>query len=170
MDPNIFDAYQNLTYDPTNMSAQNVLSDISYSTLVAKQLYAFENGPVKQDIITNQQRLIKIDRFYIDKYKAQTTILKQIIFFCCLGLIGAIFYNKQIISLDVFNFYLIVLFSVLLYYTGYGLYDIYSRDNQNFDEYDFGTLTDMSMNSIKTKKNGNFDFLFEESKIPSCYA
>jgi hypothetical protein len=57
----------------------------------------------------------------------------------------------------------------MLFYTGRSLYDIFSRDNQNFDEYDFGSIssgTDVPMD----KTNSNFDFLFKYSKIPSCYA
>ena len=167
MNPNIFNDYRNQTIPSTN---DPVLADITASTHVANKLYLYENGPDKEDMIKNQERLIKIDRFYISKYIAQTNILKQIIFFCCLALLGAIFYKRQLISKTVFHFYLVVIFSIMLFYTGTSLYDIYSRDSQNFDEYDFGTRTSNDDKFILDKQNSKFDFLFKYSKIPSCYA
>jgi len=168
MNPNVYNDYTNQTIS-IPLDKDPIALDIGASTAVAKQLYAFEHGAYNQDILKNQERLIKIDRFYISKYIAQTNILKQIIFFCCLALLGAIFYKRQLISLTVFHFYLVVVFSVMLFYTGVSFYDIYSRDSQNFDEYDFGARTsgeDVSMN----KTNSTFDFLFKYSKIPSCNA
>lgn len=166
MNPDAYNVYRSNTIaledDPKAI-------DIRASTAVAKELYAFEHGAYNEDILKNQERLIKIDRFYISKYIAQTNILKQIIFFCCLALLGAIFYKRQLISLTVFHFYLVVVFSIMLFYTAVSFYDIYSRDNQNFDEYDFSArASDNGVSMDKT--NSTFDFLFQYSKIPSCNA
>ncbi len=169
MNPNAFNDYINQTI-PYSNDPDPVLSDITSATHVANKLYYYENGPDKEEMIKNQERLIKIDRFYISKYIAQTNILKQIIFFCCLALLGAIFYKIQFISQTVFHFYLVVVFSVMLFYTGVSFYDIYSRNSQNFDEYDFGARTSNDDKIIMNKENSKFDFLFKYSKIPSCYA
>jgi len=141
--------------------------DITNSTYVANQLYHLANVDNLQQLHDNQERLIQSDRYYIAKYKAQNYILQQIVFFCCLGLIGAILYNKQWISLTMFNVYLLLLFIVLLFYIGRGLFDIFIRDSHNFDEYDYSMLNNPNMNGLDKKNNGTADF--ELSGIPSCH-
>jgi len=153
MDPSYYDNCYNII-------------DIKQSTIVAKALYELEGGDNLKQLQNNQERLIQIDNFYISKYRAQTYVLQQIVFFCCLGLIGAIFYNKQIISQLVFNMYLLILLIVLLYYTGYSIYDIFLRDSHNFDEYDYTFINKPSFQN-PDKITGSLNVKF--SNISSCY-
>ncbi len=156
MDPD----YYNTSTDATDAT------DIINSTNVANQLYNLENGDNLEQLQNNQERLIKIDRFYVSKYKAQNYILQQIVFFCCLALIGAILYNKQMITLTMFNVYLLLLFIALLYYAGRSLFNIILRDNHNFDEYDYAMLNNPNFDT-PNKTNGKLDL--QLSDLPSCH-
>ena len=153
-DPNIFD-----NSDKTN---PNVMADIENSkilTNIVNKIYDISNIP---QTITNQNRLIEIDTYYILKYKAQSDILKKIIFFCCLGLIGAVLYNKKIISSYNYTIYLGFLFALLIIFIAKDIYNIFLRDNTHFKEYDY--LAPPVYNS-KIFKNTN---TIELSNLPTC--
>ena len=114
----------------------------------------------------NKDRLVEIDRYYIAKYKAEIRVLKTFIFFCCLALIGSIFYNKGMISMLLFTIYTGLLFLVMFIVIARDLINIFLRDSTNFDEYDYSFFYKPKRSGVmyKTYNAG------ELSKIPTCAA
>ena len=159
MDVNIFSNAQ--------VENENTILDIKNTTLVAQMLYELKGGNVNNDnnIYNNQERLIQIDKYYLLKYKAQSDILKTIIFFCFLGLVGAVLYNKNLISSSIYNIYLGSIFALLIILISKNTYNIFLRDNINFDEYDYGFLYKPPATALTMNKNTN---LVELSNMPTC--
>ena len=84
-------------------------------------------------------------------YDKKIKIMKETIIICCLGLIGCFLLNKQIISDKLFSIYLGLVFSVGFILVFYDLWDLYIRDNKNFDEYDYSVYynkRDLSNNIV----------------------
>jgi hypothetical protein len=86
---------------------------------------------------TKKKRELEINVYYIQKYYKQINILKQIIFICCLGLIGFMLFNMGFFSEQFLVLYIGVLMSILFIKVMYDLWDIYIRDYRYFDEYNF---------------------------------
>jgi hypothetical protein len=93
------------------------------------------NKLTTEEIIKKRQ--VQMNVYYIKRYYKQIGILKQIIFFCCLGLIGFILYNYGILSEKILVLYIGSLLAILFVKVLYDLWDLYIRDDKNFDEYDF---------------------------------
>lgn len=84
-----------------------------------------------------KKREIQVNSYYIQKYYKQINILKEIAFFCCLGLIGFILFNMGILSETILVSYVGILLALLFIKVMYDLWDIYIRDDRYFDEYNF---------------------------------
>jgi hypothetical protein len=128
----------------------NYLTDISFSDTVDELIapltspYNSING--KKNMI--QDKKLNINTYYSKMYDKKIKIIKEIIIICCLGLIGCLFKNKQIIGDKVFSMYLGLVFSIGFILVFYDLWDLYIRDDKNFDEYDYSTYSkrDLSNN------------------------
>ena len=148
-----------------NLKNPNILIDEKNATIVANMLNKIKNTENIDKIQNNQDRLIQIDKYYLNKYKAQSDILKKVIFFCCVGLVGAVLYNKKLISTLVFSIYLGVVFSILIILIGKDLFSVFLRDNMNFDEYDYGFLYKPP---VVTSNMHNGYNTAELSNMPTC--
>ena len=73
---------------------QNYQKDIATSTLLLKYL---DKYPIKTDNIIHSKRHLDINNYYIMKYQSEIYILKLIILFCGLALIGCLFFLKGFI-------------------------------------------------------------------------
>jgi hypothetical protein len=131
----------------------NYLSDISFSDAVDEKAYTFAspynstNG--KKNIA--QDKKININTYYNKLYDKKIKIIKEVIVVCCFGLIGCFLLNNKIISEKVFTFYLGLVFSIGFIIVFYDLWDLYIRDNKNFDEYNYNIFynnKDVSNNII----------------------
>ena len=130
----------------------NYLTDISFSDTVDELIapltspYNSING--KKNII--QDKKLNINTYYSKMYDKKIKIMKEIIVICCLGLIGCFFLNNKIIDDKVFSLYLGLVFSIGFILVFYDLWDLYIRDDKNFDEYDYSTYSkrDLSNNII----------------------
>ena len=94
---------------------------------------------------------LNINTYYSKLYDKKIKIMKEIIVICCLGLIGCFFLNNKIIDDKVFSLYLGLVFSIGFILVFYDLWDLYIRDDKNFDEYDFSTYynkRDLSNNIV----------------------
>jgi hypothetical protein len=117
----------------------NYISDISFSDAVDEEAYTFAspynsiNG--KKNI--SQDKKININTYYNKVYDKKIKIIQEIIATCCFGLIGCLLLNKNIISEKMFTFYLGLVFSIGFIIIFYDLWDLYIRDNKNFDEYNY---------------------------------
>ena len=115
---------------------------------VNKQPYQIPQPQVKQipqdvPLTTNDiynKKLLDVNNYYILKYKSESHILKLIIFFCGLALIGCLFFLKGFIGETLYIIYLGFIITIGLFYIIYNIYDLQYRDNQQFDEYDYGYM------------------------------
>jgi hypothetical protein len=161
MDPNVFDKYYARNPDDAALNL-----DVAMTTSVIKMLYGIKGGDSLYQDKNNKDRLVEIDRYYIAKYKAEIRVLKTFIFFCCLALIGSIFYNKGMITMLFFTIYTGLLFLVMFIVIARDLINIFLRDSTNFDEYDYSFFYKPKQSGVmyKTYNAG------ELSKIPTCAA
>jgi hypothetical protein len=128
----------------------NYLTDISFSDTVDELIapltspYNSING--KKNMI--QDKKLNINTYYSKMYDKKIKIIKEIIIICCLGLIGCFLLNKQVIGEKTFSMCLGLVFSIGFILVFYDLWDLYIRDDKNFDEYDYSTYSkrDLSNN------------------------
>jgi len=144
--------YKNLQSETINYK-----KDINYSTYLINYLNNIKNkqNSRKQPYNeANEKRKLEINNYYILKYKKESDILKELIFFCGLALIGCIVFMKGFISESFYIIYLASIFVIGFIKILYSIYNLYSRDNINFDETDFSYSsiagTDISNNIINT--------------------
>jgi hypothetical protein len=95
------------------------------------------------------------------KYQSETYILKLIIFFCGLALIGALIFLKGFINESIYILYLGIIISVAIITIAYNIYNLIYRDNTRFDETDFGYMqkpgTDVNYPDISFNLDADID-------------
>ena len=149
----------NQTYiDNPNYDEQYYQTDLSASTVLLKYLDRYPKP--KPNIIYNERQL-EINNYYIMKYKSESYILRIIIFFCGLALIGCLFFFKGLIGETLYITYLGIIISVGIITILYNVYDLMYRDNRHFEEYDYGYMSligsDMSGNTIDNSATDDSD-------------
>jgi len=144
----------------------DVKLDMYMTTGVIKTLYQLEGGDKLIQQRKNENRLVEINHYYIAKYQAQTKVLQSFIFFCCLAMIGSILYNKGFITLLTFTIYTGLLGFIMIYVIGRDIFNIFIRDNRNYDEIDYSLSYTPSFPDIDL--SGNTPSAAELSNIPSC--
>jgi len=92
---------------------------------------------LNNDNSANNIRQIEINNYYTSKYNSESNILKNVVMFCCLALVGSLFFLKGVISESLYIVYLGILLFIGFITVVYGIYNLYFRDNIKFDEYDF---------------------------------
>lgn len=97
---------------------------------------SYSNIDVSKKNIHDEKEL-EVNNYYILKYKSESDILKSIIFFCGLSLIGCFFFLKGLIGETLYIIYLGCIITFGMIYIIYNMYNLKYRDNQKFDEYDY---------------------------------
>uniref|UniRef100_A0A6C0ETQ4 Uncharacterized protein n=1 Tax=viral metagenome TaxID=1070528 RepID=A0A6C0ETQ4_9ZZZZ len=162
-----FDSYKQYVnntgkYGDTNQIAQynnfytemgNYKGDIRMSTVMLD--YLNNNKLENIDNSLNDMRQIDINNYYTAKYNKESNILKQIIFYCCLALVGSLFFLKGLITETLYIVYLAIIIFIGFSAVLYSLYNLYMRDSIVFDEYDYPYLkapgNDISYHSVEIK-------------------
>ena len=85
----------------------------------------------------NKYRLVQINTYYGKKYAANSEIVKTVIIFMVPLLGLAILTNKSILNKEITNYLYAVIIVIGFIVVGKQVYDILSRNNMNFDEYDW---------------------------------
>jgi hypothetical protein len=117
----------------------NYKTDIALSSGFLKYLNSYKSDPNANNANNvYKQRHIDVNNYYIMKYQSESYLLKLIIFFCGLALIGALFFLKGFISESLYIVYLGIIISIALIVISYNIYKLIYRDNTRFDETDFG--------------------------------
>ena len=116
----------------------NYKTDLYLSTGLLKYLDSYKSKPTPNNVYN--QRHIDANNYYIMKYQSETNILKLIIFFCGLALIGSFFFLKGLISQSLYILYLGIIISIGIIIIIYNVYILIYRDTRRFDEYDFGYM------------------------------
>ncbi len=118
------------------------------------------------------QKLLDVNNYYILKYKSESNILKLIIFFCGLALIGCVFFLKGLIGEALYIIYLGFIITIGVFHVIYNIYDLKYRDNQRFDEYEYGYMnepgTDLSGSYITVNTTNDDELDRKEDKKNKC--
>jgi uncharacterized membrane protein (DUF485 family) len=131
-------------YEFLNNVKSSVLSNYENNIMMSQTITSnieslkgqFEHKIKKIDDLS--QRQLEINRFYILKYKKEIELLQRIVLICGIGLVGCLLYNIGLISNNFLSLYLGIVLSIGFIVIFYSLWDIYIRDNNVFDEYDYG--------------------------------
>jgi hypothetical protein len=152
----------------SSIEKSNYAKDIILSTGLVNKLINEENTNDTYNTYNPlyDERQIQINKYYISKYQAESNVLKQIIFFCGLAILGCLFFMKGLIPESIFILYLGIIIAIGSVAVCYSIYKLYIRDNIHYDEYNYGSMyypgegTDMSNNNyiapikmIQTKDN-----------------
>jgi len=139
---------------------RNYNYDIGVSQGFLKYLNSYKSDPnANNPNSAYKQRHIDVNNYYIMKYQSESYILKLIIFFCGLSLIGALFFLKGFINESLYILYLGTIISIGMITIAYNIYKLIYRDNVRFDETDFGYMqnpgTDISYADVEIDVNQN---------------
>ena len=85
----------------------------------------------------NKMRMVEINTYYASKYRAQGEFMKLIIMICAPLLILAICIKKGFIPKNIGNAIMAIIIAVGGYFVIRRAIDLGSRNNMNFDEYDW---------------------------------
>jgi hypothetical protein len=148
-----YDSNHNSQYNNFSNEMINYNNDIRYSSILLQYLN-------KNTLNDNDKRQMEINNYYISKYNNESNILKQIIFFCCMALVGSLFFLNGLISESLYIVYVSLIIFIGCMNVFYSIYNLYLRDNIVFDEYEYKFMNapgkDMSYIPI-TKENKQVD-------------
>jgi len=130
---------------------------------------SYSNKDISKNNLYDEKEL-EVNNYYILKYKSESHILKSIIFFCGLALIGCFFFLKELIGEALYIIYLGCIITFGMVYIIYSLYDLKYRDNQQFDEYDYRYMqkTGTDIKPIKKEKTDDEDLNTADDKKNKC--
>jgi len=117
---------------------KNYKNDLYLSTGLLKYLDSYKSHQISNNVYN--ERKIDVNNYYIMKYQSESHILKLIIFFCGLALIGSFFFLKGFIGESLYILYLGIILSIGIIIIIYNIYILIYRDNRHFDEHDFGYM------------------------------
>ena len=118
----------------------NSANNIALSSNVTDRIYEIKDkfNDKIEGINNLNKRKLEIEHFYILKYKKEIQLLQQIIIICSIGLVGCFIYSMGLMSNNMLSLYLGFVLAVGFVFVFYRLWDIFIRDNEVFDEYDYG--------------------------------
>tara|TARA_Y100000389_G_scaffold64953_1_gene60988 strand:+ start:3746 stop:4567 length:822 start_codon:yes stop_codon:yes gene_type:complete len=102
--------------------------DISLDTMKIEEI---------QNDLENKSRSLEIRKYYDDKMKAQTSIIKIVIVISLILLAISFFYKINILNTNIYIVLIGIGLAFIVIFTIGKLFDILIRDNYNFDEYAF---------------------------------
>ena len=140
--------------DDPNYTNSDDFRDITGGEVALRYLNTYKQKPGNE--IYNE-RHIDVNNYYIMKYQSESYILKLIIFFCGLSLIGCLFYLKGLIGETLYIIYLGFIISIGIITVIYSIYKLIYRDYYYFDETNFDYMsypgTDISGEDMKKIEN-----------------
>jgi hypothetical protein len=141
------------TYNSAILKADNLENKAITSKIMREEAKNIRNNLENIDGISiNKIRMAEINTYYSEKYRLQMNIVKTCIFFGMLLIIIVLLHKKLHMPGFIYNIGTLIIVTVGGYYVIPMLYDIYMRDNINFQEYDWGdtdpTIDDSNPNEI----------------------
>jgi hypothetical protein len=127
-----------------------VEDELNNAKVQMNQLYGVKN---------NKMRMVEINTYYGKRYRAQSGLMKLIIFVSVLLLVLAILRKKSLLPETISNILLGIVIIVGGFFIIWRILDISWRDNMNFDEYNFNFNPDANT-------NGNNDYSYKVPNIP----
>jgi hypothetical protein len=134
---------QNQVYyqDNVNVSHNILTQETDTLEVVERELNRAEKriGLIREQR-NNRLRLVEINRYYGDKYKHHTLILKYITLLFTVVLIIAYFYNQGVIPQPIFTTAMVIVGSVGSYFVIKEMWDAYARDSMMYQQYNWNML------------------------------
>ena len=134
---------QNQTYyqDNVNVSHNILTQETDALEVVERELNRAEKriGLIREQR-NNRLRLVEINRYYGDKYKHHTLILKYVTVVFSLILILTYLYNQGFIPDLIFKTLMVIIGSIGAYFVIKEMWDAYSRDSMMYQQYNWDML------------------------------
>lgn len=112
---------------------------------------------------TEKMRKIQMNTYYTEKYTAYIHIMKMVIYLCIPLVIIGLLDKFHFIPNYMLNYLIGINFGIIAVYVFIGCWDIYSRDDMNFNEYNISTDDNPPL------KNTNNDAkLAKQKTAPTC--
>jgi len=105
-----------------------VEDELNSAKIQLNHLYGIKN---------NKMRMVEINTYYGKRYRAQSGIMKLIIFICVLLLVVSILRKKSLITDSISNILFGIIITLGIFFIIWRILDITWRDNMNFDAYDY---------------------------------
>jgi hypothetical protein len=142
--------------DDPNYTNSDEFRDMMGGVSALRYLNSYKQKPGNE--IYNK-RHIDSNKYYIMKYQSESYILKLIIFFCGLALIGCLFYLKGLIGETLYISYLGIIISIGIIAVIYNIYKLIYRDYYYFDETNYDYMrypgTDISGGDMTSNEKSN---------------
>jgi len=100
------------------------------------------------DNIINNKRMTKINEYYNARSLSYISLFKTILLFFIPLLIIALLVNYDIFPSTLGKMLIIIIIVIMIIYSFNKYIDILARDNMNFNEYDFDTITDNNLDDL----------------------
>ena len=126
------------TQDNVANSRISLVDQMTMAQMVEKELNAAKKQMNElESIKRNKLRMVDINMYYGKNYDAKTGVMKLTILFCIPLLVVAILRKMSLLPETLSMYLMGTLLAFALYFITRRLWDIYTRNNMNFDEYDF---------------------------------
>ena len=149
--------YENLNYIYNTVQQSSSQSTVSLANLKKSVDYAenalnqtkdrFNELNTSKD---NKMRMVEINTYYGKWYKAQARVIKICVFILAIIIILLIIRRKGILNANIINIIIAVIITVGAYILLAKYVDISSRNNMNFDVYDWGGMGSIPKNTPNT--------------------
>ena len=138
---NMFKNLNNMYDTVLNSVSQTRVDLVDQMTVVGVVENELNNAKVNlnklEEAKNNKMRMVEINTYYGQRYQAHTGVMKLVIMITIPLLILAILNKKQLIPSNIANLLTIIILLVGGFLFIRRIYDLYSRDNMNYDEYDW---------------------------------
>jgi hypothetical protein len=120
-------------------STQNILGDqLAAIQIIENELEESRNNlREKTELKNNTQRMIEINSYYADKYAESTDLMKIIIYMLVPIIILALLNRNNLIPINVYYVLVVIIGVIAGIYICYRLSHIWSRNNMEYDTYDW---------------------------------
>ena len=135
------DYVKDQSYQEVRKLYENYKTDVEYMGVIHTLVDEYNGGPLQQleKNVNHKKKEMDIQEYYQKQYQQQIFILKIVIVFAILTMVGCLFFNFGLISIYLLTFYLGFVFSIGFVVVFYYLWDYFLREKTNFDEYNFLT-------------------------------
>jgi hypothetical protein len=166
--------YKNLTtvtdsLGSSSSSADLILSDQKASiNVMENELNRLKNQMAHMNQTNlNKLRMIQINTYFSKRYENHTKVLKMVLLFVLLFSFVYFLKNKELLPDIVFTILLYILVALCVYFVGKGLLDMWTRDNMNYDEYNWMFNTNSAPKASSVPNGVTFSGLFDLGICPS---
>ena len=132
---------KNQLYQEVKNLHSNYTKDTEYMGIIHNLIETLKGTSVTnlEKTVNHNKKQQDIQEYYHQRYEQQIFIVKLVIFFSFIAMVGCLLFNYGIFSVYLLTFYLGFVFSIGFVVIFYYLWDLSVRNKTVFDEYDFET-------------------------------